>query len=168
MWLYQRECSPTSATHESFCSTRPSASASPHIVYTTIMMMMMTSDVAGEPRQVQLIGHRDGLRRANHCLTANCAVLAHSRRRLRTRRSCARQPMISLPAFFVAYEPSRVDAAPVCIAVERRDTLGFDLVTAVQIALPFSRASFRSASRYARWSCVRSTRAWCLLSTRWP
>ena len=33
MWLYQRECSPTSATHESFCSTRPSASASPHIVY---------------------------------------------------------------------------------------------------------------------------------------
>ena len=30
MWLYQRECSPTPATHESFCSTRPSASASPH------------------------------------------------------------------------------------------------------------------------------------------
>src|SRR6185503_4734903 len=24
MWLYQRECSPTPATHESFCSTRPS------------------------------------------------------------------------------------------------------------------------------------------------
>lgn len=33
MWLYQRECSPTPATHESFCSTRPSASASPHTVY---------------------------------------------------------------------------------------------------------------------------------------
>ena len=33
MWYCQRECSPTSATHESFCSTRPSASASPHIVY---------------------------------------------------------------------------------------------------------------------------------------
>ena len=25
MWLYQRECSPTPATHESFCSMRPSA-----------------------------------------------------------------------------------------------------------------------------------------------
>jgi NADPH-dependent ferric siderophore reductase len=35
MWLYQRECSPTPATHESFCSTRPSASASPHTVYRT-------------------------------------------------------------------------------------------------------------------------------------
>jgi len=34
MWLYQRECSPTPATHESFCSMRPSASASPHTVYT--------------------------------------------------------------------------------------------------------------------------------------
>ncbi|MDT5133357.1 MAG: hypothetical protein QOF88_2187 [Mycobacterium sp.] len=30
VWLYQRECSPTPATHESICSTRPSASASPH------------------------------------------------------------------------------------------------------------------------------------------
>jgi hypothetical protein len=30
MWLYQRECSPTPATHEPICSTRPSASASPH------------------------------------------------------------------------------------------------------------------------------------------
>jgi hypothetical protein len=30
MWLYQRECSPTPATHESFCSTRPSGAASPH------------------------------------------------------------------------------------------------------------------------------------------
>ena len=29
MWLYQRECSPTPATHESFCSTRPSASLAP-------------------------------------------------------------------------------------------------------------------------------------------
>lgn len=35
MWLYQRECSPTPATHESICSTRPSASASPHTVYTS-------------------------------------------------------------------------------------------------------------------------------------
>ena len=34
MWLYQRECSPTPATHESFCSTRPSASLAPPI-YTT-------------------------------------------------------------------------------------------------------------------------------------
>src|SRR4029453_15717295 len=33
MWLCQRECSPTPTTHESFCSTRPSASASPHTVY---------------------------------------------------------------------------------------------------------------------------------------
>jgi hypothetical protein len=33
MWQYQRECPPTPATHESFCSTRPSASASPHTVY---------------------------------------------------------------------------------------------------------------------------------------
>jgi len=33
MLLYQRECSPTPATHESFCSTRPSASASPYTVY---------------------------------------------------------------------------------------------------------------------------------------
>jgi hypothetical protein len=33
MWHYQRECSPTQATHESLCSTRPSASASPHTVY---------------------------------------------------------------------------------------------------------------------------------------
>src|SRR6267154_1918730 len=38
MWLYQRECSPTPATHESFCSTRPSASASPHIVYTRFLV----------------------------------------------------------------------------------------------------------------------------------
>ena len=38
MWLYQRECLPTPATHESFCSERPSASASPHTVY---MMMMV-------------------------------------------------------------------------------------------------------------------------------
>ena len=29
MWLYQRECSPTPATQESFCSTRPSASLAP-------------------------------------------------------------------------------------------------------------------------------------------
>src|SRR5258705_3749469 len=33
MWLYQRECPPTPATHESFCSTRPSASAGPYTVY---------------------------------------------------------------------------------------------------------------------------------------
>ena len=33
MWLCQRECSPTPVTHESFCSARPSASASPHTVY---------------------------------------------------------------------------------------------------------------------------------------
>lgn len=30
MWLCQRECSPTPVTHESICSVRPSASASPH------------------------------------------------------------------------------------------------------------------------------------------
>jgi len=29
---------------------------------------IMTSYLAGEPRQVQLIGHRDGLRRVNHLL----------------------------------------------------------------------------------------------------
>jgi hypothetical protein len=33
MWLYQRECSPTPATHESLCNTRPSASASPYTNY---------------------------------------------------------------------------------------------------------------------------------------
>ena len=33
MWLYQRECSPMPATHESFCSARPSASAGLHTVY---------------------------------------------------------------------------------------------------------------------------------------
>jgi hypothetical protein len=42
--------------------------------------------------------------------------------------------MISLPAF--ADEPGRVKAALGSIAVERRDALGFDLVIAIQIALP--------------------------------
>src|SRR6476660_6440772 len=33
MWYCQRECSPMPVTHESFCSPRPSASASPYTVY---------------------------------------------------------------------------------------------------------------------------------------
>ena len=33
LWYCQRECSPIPVTHESFCSPRPSASASPHTVY---------------------------------------------------------------------------------------------------------------------------------------
>ena len=38
-----------------------------------------TSYVAGEPRQVQLIGHRDGLRRANHLLDCKLRCVGRTR-----------------------------------------------------------------------------------------
>jgi len=39
----------------------------------------MTSYVAGEPRQVQLIGHRDGLRRTNHLLDRKLRCVRRTR-----------------------------------------------------------------------------------------
>ena len=39
----------------------------------------MTSYVAGEPRQVQLIGHRDGLRRANQLLDCKLRCVGRTR-----------------------------------------------------------------------------------------
>ena len=73
MWLYQRDqCSPTSATHESGSSTRPSTSASPHIVYRQhfFLRRRSRSDRLQRCRFSNFMSRRDAL----NCADVGCLI----------------------------------------------------------------------------------------------